>query len=56
MKAVADKLNAQWNGSPVVAHIPEYYDYARSAKLLDELGVTKAGEPATTCTTIPASR
>ena len=41
MKNVADKLTAQWNGSPVVAHIPEYYDYASVAKLLDEMGVTK---------------
>ena len=44
MKTVADKLNAQWNGSPVVAHIPEYYDYASVAKLLTELGVTKEGQ------------
>jgi creatinine amidohydrolase len=41
MKTVAEKLNAQWNGSPVVAHIPEYYNYAAVGKLLDELGVTK---------------
>ena len=41
MKTVAEKLNAQWNGSPVVAHIPEHYAYNTVAKLLDELGVTK---------------
>jgi creatinine amidohydrolase/Fe(II)-dependent formamide hydrolase-like protein len=41
MKTVAEKLNTQWNGNPVVAHIPEYYNYAAVAKLLDELGVTK---------------
>jgi creatinine amidohydrolase len=41
MKTVAEKLNAQWNGSPVVAHIPEYYAYNTVAKLLDDLGVTK---------------
>ena len=29
MKTVAEKLNAQWNGSPVVAHIPEYYPTTR---------------------------
>jgi creatinine amidohydrolase len=46
MKTVAEKLNAQWNGSPVVAHIPEYYDYASVGKLLDQLGVTKPGQPA----------
>jgi creatinine amidohydrolase len=43
MKAVAEKMNAQWNGAPVVAHIPEYYDYASVAKLLTQLGVTKEG-------------
>src|SRR5262245_11319771 len=45
MKAVADKLNAQWSGHPVVAHIPEYYAYNTVAKLLDDLGVTKADGP-----------
>jgi creatinine amidohydrolase len=44
MKAVADKLNAQWNGSPVVAHIPEYYDYNSVGKFLDQIGVTKEGQ------------
>ena len=43
MKAVAEKLTAQWNGNPVVAHIPEYYDYASVGKLLTQLGVTKEG-------------
>jgi len=43
MKTVAEKLNTEWNGNPVVAHIPEYYDYASVGKLLDELGVTKPG-------------
>lgn len=43
MKAVADKLNTQWNGRPVVAHIPEYYAYNTVAKLLTDLGITKAG-------------
>jgi creatinine amidohydrolase len=41
MKNVAGKLTAQWNGTPVVAHIPEYYDYDSVAKLLNEMGVTK---------------
>jgi len=41
MKTVAQKLTARWNGTPVVAHIPEYYDYASVFKLLDEMGVTK---------------
>jgi creatinine amidohydrolase len=41
-KAVAEKLNAQWNSSPVVAHIPEYYDYASVLKYLVDTGVRKA--------------
>src|SRR5215204_1545727 len=41
MKTVASKLTAQWNGTPVVAHIPEYYDYDSVAKLLNDMGVTK---------------
>ena len=45
MKAVADTLNAQWNARPVVAHIPEYYAYNTVAKLLTDLGVTKADGP-----------
>jgi len=45
MKAVAEKLNAQWNAKPVVAHIPEYYAYNTVAKLLTDLGVTKADGP-----------
>ena len=46
MKAVAEKMNAQWNGAPVVAHIPEYYYYNSVGKFLDQIGVTKAGQPA----------
>jgi creatinine amidohydrolase/Fe(II)-dependent formamide hydrolase-like protein len=45
MKAVAEKLNAQWNAKPVVAHIPEYYAYNTVAKLLTDSGVTKADGP-----------
>lgn len=45
MKAVADRLNTQWSGRPVVAHIPEYYAYNTVAKLLTDLGVTKADGP-----------
>ena len=45
MKAVADTLKAQWNARPVVAHIPEYYAYNTVAKLLTDLGVTKADGP-----------
>ena len=42
MKAVADRLNAQWKAKPAVVHIPEYYAYNTVAKLLVDLGVTKA--------------
>jgi len=42
MKAVADKLHAQWSAKPAVVHIPEYYAYNTVAKLLVDLGVTKA--------------
>jgi creatinine amidohydrolase len=45
MKTVADKLNAQWSGKPVVAHIPEYYAYNTVEKLLVDLGVMKADGP-----------
>jgi creatinine amidohydrolase/Fe(II)-dependent formamide hydrolase-like protein len=43
MKAVADKLQAEWHGKPAVAHIPEYYAYNTVARLLVDLGVTKEG-------------
>jgi creatinine amidohydrolase len=43
MKAVADKLDTQWNSKPTVVHIPEYYAYNTVAKLLTDLGVTKEG-------------
>lgn len=38
-KAVADKLNAAWNGRTVVAHIPQYYDYAGAAKYMTGHGL-----------------
>ena len=43
-KAVAEKLNAQWNAKPIVAHIPEYYDNASIQKFLVRLGVTTEGQ------------
>jgi creatinine amidohydrolase/Fe(II)-dependent formamide hydrolase-like protein len=33
-KAVAEKLTAEWSSKTVVAHIPEYYDYAGAAKYM----------------------
>lgn len=44
MRNVAQKLNAQWNANPVVAHIPEHYAYNTVSALLDQLGVTKEGQ------------
>lgn len=40
-KAVAEKLNAQWAGNAVAAHIPEYYDYAGVRKMLADSGTLK---------------
>jgi creatinine amidohydrolase/Fe(II)-dependent formamide hydrolase-like protein len=34
MGAVAKKYMTEWGGNPVVAHIPEYYDYAAVSKYL----------------------
>jgi creatinine amidohydrolase len=45
MRNVAQKLNAEWNARPVVAHIPEYYDYAKVAEYLVEIGVTREDQP-----------
>jgi creatinine amidohydrolase/Fe(II)-dependent formamide hydrolase-like protein len=45
MRNVAQKLNAEWNATPVVAHIPEHYAYNTVSALLRELGVTKEGMP-----------
>ncbi len=38
-RTVADSLTAIWNGSPVVAHIQEYYDYASVAKYMQSHGI-----------------
>ena len=43
MAAVAQKWNAEWKGTPLVAHIREYYDYPAVQKYLATLGV-KEGE------------
>ena len=40
-KAVAQALNTEWNSTPVVAHIPEYYAYSTVDALLKEMGVVK---------------
>jgi creatinine amidohydrolase/Fe(II)-dependent formamide hydrolase-like protein len=43
-KAVAEKLNAEWNGKAVAAHIPQYYDYAGVAKHFADTGLIKDGQ------------
>ena len=44
MSAVAQKLNTEWNGNPVVAHIREYYDYGSVAKYIEGQGLIKPGQ------------
>ena len=41
-RAVADSLTAIWKGSPVVAHVQEYYDYAGVAKYMESHGITES--------------
>ena len=44
--AVAERLTAQWHGSPVVAHIGEYYRAPEGSRnVLRELGVTTDDMP-----------
>ena len=43
-KAVGEKLNAEWTGKTVVAHIPEYYDYAGVAKHMADAGLITDGK------------
>ncbi|MEO7998554.1 MAG: creatininase family protein [Gemmatimonadaceae bacterium] len=38
-RAIADSLNRKWGGTPLVAHIQEYYDYAGVSKHLEEKGL-----------------
>ncbi len=38
-RAVADSLTAIWRGTPVVAHVQEYYDYAGVKKFMESKGV-----------------
>jgi creatinine amidohydrolase/Fe(II)-dependent formamide hydrolase-like protein len=45
MQAVAEKLGAEWKGTPIVAHVGAYYDYAAVLKYLVDLGVMKADAP-----------
>lgn len=43
MEAVASRLNAQWQARPLVAHIPEYYEYSSVHDFLRSKGVMKEG-------------
>lgn len=43
MEAVATKLNTEWNAAPLVAHIPEYYEYNSVYDFLRKKGVMKEG-------------
>ena len=36
---VADSVTKLWQGSPIVAHIQEYYDYASVAKHMEQFGI-----------------
>ena len=44
MRTVAQTLNTEWNSSPVVAFIPQYYDYAGVAKEMTAKGLVKDGQ------------
>ena len=40
-RAVAETLNAEWNGGPVVAHVQEYYDYAGARRYMAYRGLVE---------------
>jgi creatinine amidohydrolase len=42
-RAVADSLTALWKGSPIVAHVQEYYDYAKVAEQMKGRGLPPGG-------------
>ncbi len=39
-RAVADSLTAIWQGAPIVAHVQEYYDYAKVSEHMKTRGLT----------------
>jgi creatinine amidohydrolase/Fe(II)-dependent formamide hydrolase-like protein len=45
MTAVAERYTKEWGGKPIVAHVPEHYQYSTVSALLRQLGVTKEGQP-----------
>jgi len=42
-QTVATALNAEWNGSPLVSHIPQYYTYDAVSKEMASRGLIKEG-------------
>ena len=40
-RAVADSLTKIWQGSPVVAHVQEYYDYASVTEYMKTRGLVE---------------
>ena len=42
-RSVAEKLNAEWNGAAVVAHVQEYYDYGSVSRYMSYRGL-ESGE------------
>ena len=43
-RAVANRLTERWGGSPVVAHVQEYYDYASATRYMEEEHGLVSGE------------
>jgi creatinine amidohydrolase/Fe(II)-dependent formamide hydrolase-like protein len=41
-RAVADSLTELWQGTPVVAHVQEYYDYAGAKKHMEASGIIES--------------
>ena len=44
LKAVAEKLNSAWAGTPKVVYVPEFYDYGGLAKWVEEQGIKQTPE------------
>jgi creatinine amidohydrolase/Fe(II)-dependent formamide hydrolase-like protein len=46
MRAVAERFTKEWNGSPKVVHIAEYYDYEGAIKHFESTGALPPGRKA----------
>jgi creatinine amidohydrolase len=44
MKAVSEKLNAAWKGSPKIVYVPEFYDYGGLTKWVESQGIKQESE------------